>query len=211
MVEWKFCKWNYFLISKWNFKPELRSFLHNNKRDLRFIVLLYLVTFCFLLPILCKSWPHSIYYRNSNKTVVEQEVREKNNIRYQGAKEYFLKTNKRFINKLDRSYIYAIGIISMRRSNDEASENYGFLVQTAAAIHEQMNDNTAFFICNVDEEPEKHSEAQSLSEFIPVITRQNKVKAASIFEDEKQDYQFCLSAASRYNVSSSKFFIYIAF
>ncbi|XP_002736575.1 GPI-N-acetylgalactosamine transferase PGAP4-like [Saccoglossus kowalevskii] len=64
-------------------------------------------------------------------------------------------------------------------------------------------------ICDVDQHPETHKEAEFISQFIPTIIKYEfsreegprKTMAEVAYKNEKNDYTFCLDAVSRMNAS----------
>ncbi|XP_018430652.1 PREDICTED: transmembrane protein 246 [Nanorana parkeri] len=91
----------------------------------------------------------------------------------------------------------AVTIITTRRRSD-----YHYLLQVARGFLDRMSecgkDCSTFqiLICNVDSFPEDHSDACLLSHLLPMVARdwsKHVDKAPNRFEQEKQDYAFCLS------------------
>ncbi|KAL5008145.1 hypothetical protein ScPMuIL_013726 [Solemya velum] len=113
-----------------------------------------------------------------------------------------------------------IGIITTNRGNDIVE--LGYLTQTAAAMGKLIKSDSnnrnfqtkSFFLCNVDQKPEQHQEANYLKKFIPFterygnssisINEESPHYMSSLFLDrlhndtyEKEliDYMFCMHRA----------------
>lgn len=117
----------------------------------------------------------------------------------------------------------AITVVTVTR-NKYQDEKYdpGYLTQTVAAFLEilnasvnelQMNQlgyDLHFSVCNVDAEPDKHTEVNALPDWVPVLARfknksqfgrQEDLPYDSLLEKEKQDYVFCMDKALSQNLS----------
>ncbi|XP_072281021.1 post-GPI attachment to proteins factor 4 [Pyxicephalus adspersus] len=90
-----------------------------------------------------------------------------------------------------------VTIITTRRRLE-----YHYLLQVARGFLDRVSecgqDCSTFqvLICNVDPLPEDHSDACLLSQFLPMVARYQSKHldtAPNRFEQEKQDYSFCLS------------------
>ncbi|XP_075073396.1 GPI-N-acetylgalactosamine transferase PGAP4 [Mixophyes fleayi] len=93
--------------------------------------------------------------------------------------------------------LLVISVITTRRRPE-----YHYLLQVAHGFMKRLNDcgqDCATFqlsICNVDPLPNAHTDACLLSHLIPSVVRhlnEQVVEAPNRFEQEKQDYAFCLS------------------
>ncbi|XP_075698404.1 GPI-N-acetylgalactosamine transferase PGAP4 [Rhinoderma darwinii] len=90
-----------------------------------------------------------------------------------------------------------ITIITTRRRPE-----YHYLLQVALGFHDRLNDcgtdcsGFKLLVCNVDPLPDTHTDACLLSQILPSVARhvsEQVVEAPNRFEQEKQDYAFCLS------------------
>ncbi|KAM4636068.1 post-GPI attachment to proteins factor 4 isoform 1-T7 [Discoglossus pictus] len=91
----------------------------------------------------------------------------------------------------------AVTIITTRRQRE-----YHYPLQVARGLLDRISEcgsacsDIRLFICNVDESPSLHTDACLLSNILPSVVRHTKeqiVGPPNIFEQEKQDYAFCLS------------------
>ncbi|XP_013415720.1 transmembrane protein 246 [Lingula anatina] len=191
-------------------------------RDVAFALVLYLLTFVFILPQNMRNVRFSPYFiepENITDILVEQ-----NEQRVKYAQEFlkgFTATRKEMSgpsdSKKDKEYLYSIGIITQERNNNKAKKKPFYLTQVAARFLEILHgpnggysDRTKIFICNVDPNTSGVKEVNTLSEHLEIVNRFspdsiNKGETDA-YEKEKMDYIFCLQETLKH---SSKYVILI--
>jgi len=117
----------------------------------------------------------------------------------------------------EKQYDLVIVVITMSRERTLANEdrqhifNLGYLTQTVARLLQIFHtDNTAAFhhkkliVCNVDPQPLSYTEALELSKYVQIVSvYQNQFAkwhdgAKNMFDQEKDDYVYCLKTASSF-------------
>ena len=170
---------------------------------------LFILTFNFILPYMCQDWVHSIYfYGDPNSIERVKKALDVSAKRYAAANQYL-----RFAqasHSSPKSLTLVICIVTTRRS-PEKDLGITYLTQVSAAAHkavtsENMTNTTDIFICNVDDDAHKHTEAISLKKHFSVITKYygkkiNKELLHNNYEKAKLDYIYCLKEAIRRNSS----------
>ncbi|KAK7505534.1 hypothetical protein BaRGS_00003279 [Batillaria attramentaria] len=119
----------------------------------------------------------------------------------------------------------AVGIITIRRQNSNSSEDVGYVMQTAAVLHDLIKRSPAgtifadsiVFVCNVDRNPEHHTDAVFLKKHFDFVERYGvtsfgaselkkqrtpgstfpyrETDDRNVHDRERYDYMFCLQAA----------------
>ena len=176
--------------------------------------ILYVVTFCVILPPLCHMLKYSIYYHNSkNIDSAQDEMRKENDKRIQDAQNFFDMIDKGKLHTLleqfhghDNRIDIAISIITVAR-NKGIGNKYKpkYLTQVVwkflSLLYKSHGQGYPFriqlSICNVDSDPDFYQEAKDLSKFIPLLNRFNKrtLNMDHVLEKEKQDYVYCLNTS----------------
>lgn len=117
----------------------------------------------------------------------------------------------------ERYDLVIVVITTSREQNFTAEErqmyNLGYLTQTVARLLQIVDtDNTAAFrqkkllMCSVDTQPKRFTEAADLSDHVQIVSRYQRPTAElhnvitdNLYEKEKDDYVYCLRAASRFS------------
>jgi len=107
------------------------------------------------------------------------------------------------------SYNLVVVVITMsREQKDQQIYNLGYLTQTVARLLRIVHtDSTAKFqrkkllVCDVDTQPKRFAEAADLSDHVQIMFRYQNATTKlteNLHEKEKDDYIYCLRAASRF-------------
>lgn len=166
---------------------------------------MYFVTFCVVLPVLCRNLVHSSFYWGGSEKALAEQVLQLNAARVSQA-ENSLQNVSAF-----RKSIYsgsdvdiAVGIVTVPRQVPGLKLRY--LSQTFVRMHEGVLSyegdkfhRRALFVCNVHAGPGNHSEALDLESHVLVRNKFPKNDPATVimdrFEKEKSDYAYCLDVA----------------
>ena len=170
-----------------------------------------MITFSFVLPLLCEDWVYSFFYIHSkDSSLILDRVISQNEKRVTLAETYF--TDKRRIDqRLNTQNIpnrfrddnvgvdIAIGVVTVRRTHPQYRVKY--LTQVMAQLdklrtQDRLFSEKALFICNAEPYQNNHTEADQLSEFF--FVKHHNV-SASVYEKEKLDYVFCIEEALKFN------------
>ena len=120
-----------------------------------------------------------------------------------------------------------VAIVSVRRKS--SAVNLGYVIQSAAALdsllRQQGSDDlfgdSVLFVCNVDDHPERHSDAAFLKDHVAFVERYGgssaglglnlsmavpgmhgrsyrEVRHHDVYDKERHDYMFCLQAATAF-------------
>ncbi|XP_072036776.1 post-GPI attachment to proteins factor 4-like [Amphiura filiformis] len=180
-------------------------------------IIFYAIFFSCLYPFLSRYLRFSkLYQLDENKTVknvfdinserLTQAESYLNTINPDHTKQMYLKNGAKSDLRL------AIGVVTVGRSPIR-DDNPMYLTQVMSRLHQVLTESNAIgdiflFICNVDEHPEKHTEATYLTNFFPNITRVYDA-GNSLLDDahlrrtrhssERQDYAYCLESALHFN------------
>ena len=182
----------------------------------RHMIWLYVVTFLFVLPLLCHDVRFSLYYFDRRNITERQEVaRHLNTRRLAEATSFFelARSNslKAMLGQLEmgsssRELDVAITVITVSRNRNKFdSYTPRYLTQVSyqllnILLHHQrqsyMTYSYTVSLCNVDSHPESYHEAANLSQWFRTFKRPEPLSDHwNIFEREKQDYAFCLNAS----------------
>ena len=170
---------------------------------------LYVSTFVFILPLIFNKEPWSIYFSEFYwpKEKVKQIIVKDNDERLYRARQVFEDKSPRMVvreggdSTFDVAVDVVIGVITVKRDHDDIST--GYLTQVMARLREIIHENTQVFICDTYAGPGLHNEAKQLSMYFKTYNRfpdgSLNHRNISLYIKEKQDYQFCLALAERYN------------
>ena len=181
--------------------------------------LIFLLTLVAMVSIthVCKNIPFSPLYRKYNQeNDVLHVVQELNEGRLNRSMQYFQKLDNKTSQDFYRQRSSTVSdivvcIVTISRTRNTAKT--GYLIQTAAAIdqilkQDQFFPKTSLFVCNVDKQPNLHSDAVMLQNYMPYVQKNgsnfwNKnfpVVNVSLHHkivsrgQEIADYTFCLNA-----------------
>lgn len=161
------------------------------------LVVLFISTFVIVLPVLCSTWRHSVYYRGDDgeSSFVE---RDDSSASYLAG----LTANDNGVD--DKRVFLLVTIVTVRR------EGQHYLSRVVGRLHQLLsidrdNDHQVrVLICNVDSSPELHREAVQLERIYPVVDRFGNRRertattqklSGNLMDQEKEDYVFCLNAS----------------
>nr|XP_033775145.1 transmembrane protein 246 [Geotrypetes seraphini] len=175
------------------------------------LFILTAVTFGIVLPLVCHDLLHSYYFVHRwHLDHMSWEFLEQNLEEGQAAVQYF--DSLRLLNSSLMVSANAdepspkpwlvITIITVQRQLE-----YHYPMQVMSRFHQLLArcgkacHHHHLFLCNVDQNPQNHQDAQLLAKFFPTTVRYNEKESASsdgdsssnIFEKEKQDYAYCLA------------------
>ena len=146
------------------------------------------LTFTIVLPLICRKWPHSVYFDG-----VDQDADDAGDAAH--ALNYLSLARRPRAPDVNRTSM-VISIVTVRRHPDL------YLTQVVARLHrlvEQCGARCSYHrvvICNVDSLPEAHVEAEALEHLYPVIRRLNEGQVEdNPIDKEKADYVFCLNTS----------------
>lgn len=150
-----------------------------NSRHCRFLLLVSLLI-CSSLPFLSLNLPFSKLYEKYHKNSETLDLaKELNSIRLSKARSYFNSTDPRkslTLYKLRSKKVsdVVICIVTVRRSN--RYHETGYLVQTSSVIDSVIKsdvyfNNTLLFLCNVDTDPQGHTDALFVQQYIPFVQK----------------------------------------
>ncbi|XP_033736232.1 transmembrane protein 246-like [Pecten maximus] len=145
------------------------------------LLVLYLVTFSFIIPILCYFLPYSKLFKvfHSEKEMLS-DAKDLNKERLSSATAYFNSIDKtesmKFYNRYDQERLDLLVVIVTVQRKSADVQNLGYFLQATAAMDRVMKQNQSFkkkklVICNVDSNPLNYTDVVWLSEFIPTIQR----------------------------------------
>lgn len=191
--------------------------------------MLYLVTFLFILPVLCRNLRHTPYeiFFYKNETAEKNILIAKNEDRFNQSVSLLKKIHSYADSRVNvtrhqsrnksipiRDGI-AVTLITIAR-NKALKENYRphYLVQSVAAFVQlikvkQKTDgiHVHFSICNVDSDRRSHTDMEYIPKWITVFHRFSKNNDSTILsynallDKEKDDYVFCLEKAFEQNLT----------
>lgn len=190
------------------------------------LCVLYSLTFTVVVPIVCYFLPYSQLFRtfHSQDEMLSRAIKL-NKDRTDKAIAYFKSIDKtkstEFYAQHDKGPLDLLVVIITvkRKSTDHEMPRY--LLQSAAAMDELLKNDRSFerkklVICNVDNHPLNHTDAEFLTSLIPQIQRYSSNKTAlpprtpyksqrvelykrfhhiNKYEKETIDYMFCLESA----------------
>lgn len=158
------------------------------------LAILYASTFLVVLPVLCRTWPYSVYYDDG--TVPAGAAAAAVDDDSSSARAYLSRHRQWAGDRVHNDDIsLLVTVVTVRR------EGRFYLSRVVARLHRLLTagaDKAAggVLICNVDAEPELHVEAEELTKIYPVIQRRSHHRDAdNLFDKEKQDYVFCLESS----------------
>ncbi|OWF53287.1 transmembrane protein 246-like [Mizuhopecten yessoensis] len=196
----------------------------------RRLLILYLITFTFIVPILCYFLPYSKLFKvfHSEKEMLIN-AKDLNKERLADANAYFNSIDKtesrQFYNQHNQERLDLLVVIVTVQRKSADLQKLGYFLQATAAMDKLLKHNQSFrkkklVICNVDAKPINHTDVTFLSTFIPTIQRYGPsgrdlsrsttpLRAAlydkhlhrNRYEKETVDYMFCLESA--YHMNSS--------
>ena len=173
------------------------------------IGVVYLSTFCVILPRMCRDLVYSTYFvesfRDQLRAATEQHQR-----RVDTDSEYIDNLPSDVLSHYAKRLAYdgndvIVTVVTSERT--VADVGTGYLTQVMAAFDRMLRSaddfrRVAIFMCNTDGRSDGHEEALWLADYFPMVTRvpDHDVRTISIQNPEKQraDYVYCLNAAHRY-------------
>lgn len=170
------------------------------------IVLKWILTFLVVFPVLLSDTTFSMYHKPwPNNTELIRIVVDQNQRRYTDAEEYFksvtLSTDVNLA--LDKALIQAreseVAFVIVTTRRQYKGKDTGFLTQTAAALHRQVNRRQSglqhsLVLCNVHLTG-NFTELEALPKLIPVVSLQDRAEAGHTgYEKEKKDYVSCINS-----------------
>ncbi|KAG9469879.1 post-GPI attachment to proteins factor 4 [Eleutherodactylus coqui] len=176
-----------------------------------FIVTLLLATFYFRSLLYSPLFSRRLHLQRLSHDFLEQNLKDGTNSlkRFQqlvspGANNVSVPCNHRAMESLKASQEGSrtpliITIVTTRRRPE-----YHYLLQVALGFLDRLNDcgtkcsGFKLLVCNVDPLPNEHTDACLLSHLLPSVARHlagHVPEAPNRFEQEKQDYTYCLSQA----------------
>lgn len=197
-------------------------------RHLAALLVLYLLTFSFIVPLLCYFLPYSKLFKvfHSEKEMLSA-AKDLNKERLSDANAYFNSIDKaesmRFYSQHDHDRLDLLVVIVTVQRKSADVQKLGYFLQAAAAMDNVLKQNGSFkkkklVICNVDPNPADHTDVARLSKYIPTVQRFNQsgkdtTKTASAqrtelygksmhlnkYVKETIDYMFCLESAYHMN------------
>ncbi|XP_077995043.1 GPI-N-acetylgalactosamine transferase PGAP4-like [Glandiceps talaboti] len=172
-------------------------------------LVIFVVTFFIVLPLCCRSLPYSFYFKADWDRDFEAAI-QWNEERIVEAETYFqtLNPERTLRNNADveENIHIVFGVITLDRTkHHKVDSSQKYLTQVLADIdrsiqlHKPEHINK-LFICNVNPDPSKHSEALELSKYFPMIddSATNVKDDRTKLTKEKDDYAFCLNHAMTY-------------
>ncbi|XP_060078894.1 post-GPI attachment to proteins factor 4-like [Ylistrum balloti] len=194
------------------------------------LLILYLITFTFIIPILCYYLPYSKLFKvfHSEKKMLS-DAKELNNQRLANAMAYFNSIDKtesmQYYNQYDHERLdLLVVIVTVQRKSSDV-QKLGYFLQATAAMDKVLKHNLSFkkkklVICNVDANPLNYTDVTWLSNYVPTIQRfgtkgrdmterisplratlYHKRSYSNRYEKETVDYMFCLESAHLMNAS----------
>ena len=155
---------------------------------------LYGLTFAVVLPVLCRTWPHSVYHHKTGSTSsTDDSSAAQESIAYLAG---LRQTSEQLGHQDDVPISLLVTVVTVRR------EGHSYLSRVVARLHRLASPDTSVgvLICNVDAEPHLHREALDLGRIYPVVSRaqlpvvaNNKASSNRMMEKEKVDYAYCLN------------------
>ena len=206
------------LIKRCSYYCLTRVLTRRRLRNILKVLILYAVTLMCLF-VLCQHLPFStLYHSRGTKEVIQEKIQQINSLRIVQAQKVLsgLDAATRttyFQNAQSGKLRYAIGVVTVaRKVRRKDVGKLKYLTQVMAQLHRVLvkhgATNKVFpFICNVDSNPSDHEEAIQLAKYFPNVTKLNSpsykiskenYRKIDIREREKQDYVFCLEAATQY-------------
>ena len=171
------------------------------------LTLVCVLTFCIVLPVLCGTWPYSVYYNRgvgSSSSSTDEEDDDSS------ALSYLSKVETTDDNDGRQPFFLLVTIVTVSR------QGQFYLSRVVARLHQLLsnyndddddvksrgNDAIGVIICNVDSNPQLHREALDLQRIYPVVqpnAQHLSVVYDNLMDKEKEDYVFCLNASRSYN------------
>lgn len=159
---------------------------------------LYGLTFAVVLPVLCRTWPHSVY---GGRGGAQLDTNDEDDSSAQESLGYLQGLPPRRDHS-GPAISLLVTVVTVRR------EGQHYLSRVVARLHRltAADDSVGILICNVDAEPDKHREALDLGEIYPVISRRQDdgPKPGDLIEKEKEDYVFCLNVSRERSQSAGR-------
>lgn len=189
------------------------SWIFINRSLTLFLVVLYVITFCIVLPGMCNNLPYSKFYSPLwSADEMRNRATQLNNRRLIHADQYLAKLDRNISYKHFEALLtsdqvdLAVGVVTVKRHHK--SLRLGYLTQVVTRLMDYYSVNSAFpnklmFICDTYAGPGGHEEAIHLGKYVPLFQRFPKGNASFVimdhFDKEKEDYVFCLKRALHYN------------
>ncbi|XP_069608813.1 post-GPI attachment to proteins factor 4 [Ranitomeya imitator] len=174
-----------------------------------YICTLLLYIFCFRSFLYSPLFSRKLYLQQLSQDFLQQNLKDGTNalkhfhsILSTESSNLSMSCNHRPMESMKASHTgtgtpLAITIITTRRRPE-----YHYLLQVAIGFLDRLNDcgtdcsGFKLLVCNVDPQPNIHTDACLLSQLLPVVARYlntHVAEAPNRFEQEKQDYAYCLS------------------
>ncbi|XP_011677703.2 transmembrane protein 246-like [Strongylocentrotus purpuratus] len=168
----------------------------------------YFLTFCIVLPILCRDLPLTKYYslgRDTSKQHRLLKAIDINGINADNAEKRLARMSKVATKQLYEESMrkgklrFVIVVQTIPRL---ARPSPRYLTQLMVALHDILQDSggveeTALFICNTKRPSTSvHKEAVALAEYFPMV-QTSLGQELNPYEREKEDYLFCLREAQK--------------
>lgn len=192
------------------------GFQLTDKRFIKHLTYLTLLTFLIILPICCCNLRYSVYSLLWKKDVDEgRRLLKLENTERLKIADNFLRMYKKNVKYDQKGNIdVGISIITVSRKRNKSDEyEPKYLTQVVANFLQQLEKYQNFkltyqlYVCNVDEEPSTFLEASYVSKIVPSFNRfpnTSKFESKStnlVLEKEKQDYIYCGEQTLLQNVS----------
>ncbi|XP_038066197.1 post-GPI attachment to proteins factor 4-like [Patiria miniata] len=177
------------------------------------IVLLYICTFCVILPLSCWNRPFSRFYLKSSRTVEGAILNDVT--QGQRADDYFERLDsesslafhtKPLVQRQQNPPKYAIGVITVKRKSSHYKKyDPRYLTRVVAEFDRLLKEverrDVVLLVCNAESVPGHHKEAERLAKYVHVVSKRGHDPHPSddAREQEKRDYVFCMSQMETFN------------
>ena len=177
---------------------------------MKHIAVVHLLTFV-VLPLCCRNVPGTVYYKLFNdKRQAEKTIQVENSERLKQAVHILDQLDLSGYNRYgtgqgcseDASVTISMTVVTISRDHlakyspmylTQVVANLLVLIKNYESTSRHLHINLS--ICNVDKHPANHTEAVSLSRFVPMLTRHRDVNDVHLYnnkETHKRDYLYCL-------------------
>ena len=177
---------------------------------MKLIAVVYVLTFLVVLPLCCRHVPETVYYKLFNdKRQAEKAIQVEHSERLKQAVHILDQLDLSGYNRNgtgqgrseDASVTISMTVVTISRDHlakyspmylTQVVANLLVLIKNYESTSRHLHINLS--ICNVDKHPANHTEAVSLSRFVPMLTRHRDVNNETYNNKEtaKRDYLYCL-------------------
>lgn len=144
------------------------------------LVIAIVLLICTVIPYISVNMPLSSLYTNYHEHSEQMDLANELNVdRFSKALRYFNSSDSEqsqafYNSRIKTAPEVVVCIVTINR--DTSRRSSGYLVQTGSAVDSIIKSDTYFrdtvlFICNVDSDPRRHSDAVFVSRYIPFVEK----------------------------------------